>query len=91
MKHTDKNPQPPYRYDTLQLLFLNTHYDTTTNDYYYIDEFLLYTIPKYITQKNHPSHDNYLYRRWNKPTTSSKKTRKTNQRIPTHSITKDDL
>ena len=38
--HTHKDPTPPYRHGTLQLLFLNTHYNTTTNDYY-IDEFLL--------------------------------------------------
>ena len=50
----------------LQLLFLTTHYKTTTNNY--INELPLYTVPQYITRKQHPSHDNYLYRRWNKPT-----------------------
>ena len=45
----------------------------------------------YYTKK-HPSHDNYLYRQWNNPTTRSttKKTQKTNQRILTRSTTKDD-
>ena len=57
MKHTHKDPQPHYTYDTLQLLFLTTHYETTTNDY--INEFPLYTVPQYITRKKqHPSHDN---------------------------------
>ena len=79
---------PPYKYDMLQLLFLVTHYETTNE--YYIEEFPLYTVPHYITRKKHPSHDNYLYRRWNNPTARSKKTRKTKRRILAHSNTKDD-
>ena len=79
MKHTHKDPQPPYTYDTLQLSFLTTHYEI--NDYY--DEFPLYTVPPYIKRKKHPSHDNYLYRRWNNPTrTKTKKTRTKHQRLP---------
>ena len=59
MKHTQEEPTP-YMYDTLQLLFPTTHYETTTaNDY--INKFPLYTAPQYITQKKHPSHDSYLY------------------------------
>ena len=88
MKHTHEDPPPPYMYDTLQLLFLTTHYENTNE---YIDAFPLYTVPHYITRKKHPSHDNYLYRRWNNPTAHSKKTRKTNQRILARSATtKDD-
>ena len=75
--------------DILQLLFLTTHYETTSNDDY-TKEFPLYTVPHYITRKKHPSHDNYLYRRWNNPTARSKKTRKTNRHILAHSTTKDD-
>ena len=60
MKNTHKDSQPPYKYDTLQLSFLTRHYETTKD---YIDEFPLYTVSQYITQKQHPSHDNYLYRR----------------------------
>ena len=49
MKHTQEEPTP-YTYDTLQLLFLTTHYETTTtNDC--INEFPLYTVPQYITRK----------------------------------------
>ena len=33
MKHTHEDSPPPYKYDTLQLLFLTTHYETMTNDY----------------------------------------------------------
>ena len=90
MKHTHKDSPPPYKYDTVQLLFLTTHYENTNE---YIDAFPLYTVPHYITRKKHRSHDNYLYRRWNNPTVSStKKTRKTNQRTLTRSTakTKDD-
>ena len=89
MKHTHKDPQIPYRYDTLQLLFLTTHYDNTKD---YVDEFPLYTVPHYITRKKHPGHDNYLYRRWNNPTAShkhtTKKTRTKHQRLLV--TTKDD-
>ena len=90
MKEICKDPQPPYRYDTLQLSFLTTHYESADD---YTDVFPLYTVPHYITRKKHRSHDNYLYRRWNNPTVSStKKTRKTNQRTLTRSTakTKDD-
>ena len=83
-----KHNEPPYEYDTLQLSFLTTHYENA-NDYY-TDDFSLYTVPHYITRKQHPGHDNYLYRRWNNPTVSSthKKNRKTNHRL---SVTaKDD-
>ena len=59
MKETHNDPPPTYKYETLQLLFLTTHYETTTNDY--TNEFTLYTVPQYITQKKHPGHDNYLY------------------------------
>ena len=77
----------PTSIDTLQLLFLTTHYESADN---YVDEFPLYKVPHYITRKKkHPSHDNYLYRRWNNPTVSSKKTRKTHQRNLVRS-TKDD-
>ena len=69
------NNDPPHIYDTLQLLFLTTHYETRTNDY--VDEFPLYTVPHYITRKKHPGHDNYLYRRWNNPTVNKHKTKKT--------------
>ena len=76
--------------DILQLLFLTTHYETTSNNNY-TTEFPLYTVPHYITRKKHPSHDNYLYRRWNKPKThKTKKTRMKQQRLLTHSTTKDD-
>ena len=78
--------------DILQLLFLTTHYETTSNDDY-TTEFPLYTVPHYITRKKHPSHDNYLYRRWNNPTVRKHKTKKTpkrNQRVLTRSTTKDD-
>ena len=85
MKETHKDPRPPYKYDTLQLPFLTTHYEYTKE---YTDEFTLYTVPHYITRKTHPGHDNYLYRRWNNPTARSKKTRKTTQRLPV--TTKDD-
>ena len=74
-------------YDTLQLSFLTTHYETSTINNYYTDEFSLYTVPHYITRKKHPIQDNYLYRQWNNPT---KKNRKTNQCILTCSSTKDD-
>ena len=74
MKHTKEDPTP-YMYDTLQLMFLTTYYDNTKN---YVDEFPSYTVPHYITRKKqHPSHDNYLYRRWNNPTARSNKTKKT--------------
>ena len=78
--HTHEDPQPPYTYNPLQLLFLTTHYETKSNDS--ADDFPLYTVPHYITRKKHPGHDNYLYRRWNNPTARSttKKTHKTNQR-----------
>ena len=88
--HTHKDPTPPYKYNTLQLSFLTTHCENTNE---YIDEFPLYTVPQYITQKKHPSHDNYLYRRWNNPTEDkhqTKKTRKTNQSTHTRTTTKDD-
>ena len=90
MKHTHKDPQIPYRYDTLQLLFLTTHYDNTKD---YVDEFPLYTVPHYITRKKHPGHDNYLYRRWNNPTASHKHTTKktrTKRLLAKHSTAKDD-
>ena len=52
-KHTtmlkETHPSSPYMYDTLQLLFLTTHYENI-NDY--IDEFPLYTVPQYITQRS---------------------------------------
>ena len=51
---------PPYMYDTLQLLFVTTHYETIKD--YIDDEFPLYKVPHYITRKKHPSHNNYLYR-----------------------------
>ena len=88
MKHTHEDSQPPYKYDTLQLSFLNTHYENTQD---YNDEFPLYTVPQYITRKKHPSRDNYLYRRWNNPTVRSttKKTR-TKRLTIEHSTTKDD-
>ena len=77
-------------YATLQLLFLNAYYKTTIDDYY-IDEFTLYTVPQYITQKKHPSHNNYSYRQWNNstPRSTTKKTR-TKGLIVKHSTTKDD-
>ena len=94
-KHTTtkehKDSSPTYMYDTLQLLFLTTHYETRTNDY--VDEFPLYTVPHYITRKKHPGHDNYLYQRWNNPTARSKtkKTCKSNQHLLVkHSTAKDD-
>ena len=62
MKKHNKEDPAPYMYDTLQLLFLTTHYETTSNNDYYTEEFPLYTVPQYITGKKHPSHDNYLYR-----------------------------
>ena len=88
MKHTHKDPPPPYSYDKLQLLFLTTHYENTNE---YIDAFTLYTVPHYITRKKHPSHDNYLYRRWNNPvrTHMTKKTR-TKRLLAKHSTAKDD-
>ena len=86
MKET--NDPPPSKYNTLQLLFLITHYETTNE---YTDEFPLYTVPQYITRKKHPGHDNYLYRRWNNPTARRiKQTHKTNQRTLARSTTKDD-
>ena len=91
MKETHNNPPPIYKYNTLHLLFLTTYYETTTNGY--INEFPLYTVPQYITRKQHPSHDDYLYRRWNTPTVRKHKTKKTpkrNQRVLTRSTTKDD-
>ena len=59
---------------------------------YYIDEFPLYTVPHYITRKQHPSHDNYLYRRWNNPNAHKHKTKKTRtkRRLVKHSTAKDD-
>ena len=87
MKHTQED-WTPYMYDTLQLLFLTTHYETSTINNYYTDEFSLYTVPHYITRKKNPSHDNYLYRRWNNPAARSKKTRTKHQRLPV--TTKDD-
>ena len=52
----------------------------------------LYTVLHYITRKKNPSHDNYLYRRWNNPTAhkhnKTKKTRTKHQRLLV--ITKDD-
>jgi hypothetical protein len=85
--HTHEDPKP-YMYDTLQLSFLTTHYESADN---YTDAFPLYTVPHYITRKKNPSHDNYLYRRWNNPTVrkhKTTKTRKTNKRIPV--TAKDD-
>ena len=59
-------------YDTLQLLFLTTHYESADN---YTDVFPLYTVSHYITRKKNPSHDNYyVYRRWNNPTICKHKT-----------------
>ena len=57
-----------------------------------MNEFPLYTVPQYITRKKNPSHDTYLYSRWNNPTARSttKKTRTTNQHRLAHSTTKDD-
>ena len=77
-------------YDTLQLSFLTTHYESADD---YTVAFPLYTVPHYITRKKNPSHDNYLYRRWNNPTVRKHKTKKTpkrNQRVLTRSTTKDD-
>ena len=54
MKHTHEDPTP-YMYDTLQLLFLTTHYKTKTNDY--VDDFPLYKIPAYIIKKRNKNHD----------------------------------
>ena len=89
MTHTHTQEDlSPYMYDTLQLLFLTTHYESADD---YVDEFPLYIVPHYITRKKkHPSHDNYLYRRWNNPATHKHKTKKTRtirQRLAT---TKDD-
>ena len=85
IKRTHEDPKP-YMYDTLQLLFLTTHYKSADN---YTDQFPLYTVPHYITRKKkHPSHDNYLYRRWNNPTTHTHKTKKT--RTKCLLVTKDD-
>ena len=81
MKHTQEEPTP-YMYDTLQLLFPTTHYETTTTSDY-INKFPLYTAPQYITQKKHPSHNSYLYHHWNNPTETH-----TNQRL---FVTKDDM
>ena len=75
-------------YDTLQLSFLTTHYESEDD---YTDAFPLSTVPHYITRKKNPSHDNYLYRQWTNPTARSKKTRTTNQRNLARSTTKDDL
>ena len=77
-------------YDTLQLLFLATHYENNTHDYN--DEFPLYKVPQYITRKKHHSHDNYLYRRWNNLTARKpkKKTQTTHQHLPAHDTAKDD-
>ena len=88
MKHTHKVSPPPYTYNNLiQLLFLTTHDETKTNNC--VDDFPLYTVPHYITQKRHSGHDNYLYRRWNNPTAHKYKTKKTrtNQHL---FVTKDD-
>ena len=88
MKETYNNPPPTYTYDTLQLSFLTTHYENI-NDYY-TNEFPLYTVPHYITRKKNPSHDNYLYRRWNNPTIvrkhKTKKTPKRNQCVLTPQV-----
>ena len=86
MKHTHEDSPPPYKYDTLQLLFLTTYYENNTHEYN--DEFPLYN----ITRKKHPSHDNYLYRRWNNPTARKpkKKTRTTHQHLPAHDTAKDN-
>ena len=89
MKEIHNEPIPTYTYDTLQLSFLTTHYEKI-NDYY-ADEFLLYTVPQYITRKQHPSHDNYLYRRWNNPIAHKHKTTKTcTKRQRLHATNKDD-
>ena len=90
MKETYNNPPPTYTYDTLQLSFLTTHYEKI-NDYYTV-EFPLYTVPQYIKRKKHPSHDNYLYRRWtNTPSANKHKTKKTRTRHQRPLvITKDD-
>ena len=89
MKETHNDPPPLYKYDdTLQLSFLTTHYANAKD---YIDEFPLYTVPQYITRKKHPSHDNYLYRRWNNPAAhkhTTKKTHTKHQRLIV--TTKDD-
>ena len=88
MKETPQHNDPPYRYETLQLSFLTTHYESADD---YIDAFPLYTVPHYITRKKTPSHDNYLYRRWNNPTLRKHKTKKTrtkHQRLLV--TTKDD-
>ena len=88
MKETHNDPQPTYKYDTLQLLFLTTHHENIKT---YDNKFTLYKIPTYIIKKrnNHRAHDEYLYRRWNTPTAHKHKTKKTrkNQRL---SVTKDD-
>jgi hypothetical protein len=90
MNATHNDPPPSYKYDTLQLLFLIAHYETTTTDY--INSFPLYTVPHYITRKKHPGHDNYLYRRWTNTHTANKhktkKTRTQHQRLLI--TTKDD-
>ena len=78
MKHKNEDPVP-YMYDTLQLSFLTTHYESADD---YTDQFTLYTVPQYITQKKHPCHDNYLYRRWNNLTTHKHKTKKTRTNHP---------
>jgi len=75
-------------YDTLLLSFLTTHYENTQD---YNNEFPLYKVPQYITRKQYPSHDNYLYRRWNKPTTHKHKTTKTRPKLHHPLVTtKDD-
>ena len=86
---TNEDSPPPYKYDTLQLLFLTTHHK---NIKAYDNEFTPYNISTYITKKrnNHRAHDEYLYQRWTNPTARSKKTRKTNQRNLVCSTTKDD-
>ena len=43
MKNTHTDPQPSYKYDTLQLLFLTTHHEENIETY--DNEFTLYTIP----------------------------------------------
>ena len=87
-KEEHKDSSPAYTYDTLQLLFLNTHYENTQD---YKNEFPLYKVPQYIIRKKHPSHDDYLYRRWNTPTVrrTTKKTRTKRLNVK-HSSNKDD-
>ena len=47
VKHTHEYPTP-YMYDTLQLSFLTTHYETADN---YTDVFPLYTVLHYIKRE----------------------------------------